>query len=74
MRGVSGISPALFAYMRMRCSANALKPDVRVAGELRDLGFRVPGNGQSVFVSRAAAAELQMSLLCLDQLLWGREV
>lgn len=36
---VPGIGPALFAYIRMRCGANALKPDVRVKDALRGLGF-----------------------------------
>jgi len=72
--GVSGIGPALFAYMRMRCGADALKPDLRVVGGLRSLGFDVPGDEHSVLiVARAAAAELGVSLLVLDQLLWGRD-
>jgi hypothetical protein len=72
--GVSGIGPALFAYMRMRCGADALKPDLRVAGSLRELGFEVPGDEHSILVvARAAAAELGVSLLVLDQLLWGRD-
>lgn len=72
--GVSGIGPALFTYMRMRCGADALKPDLRVAGSLRELGFDVPGDEHSVLVvARAAAAELDVSLLVLDQLLWGRD-
>jgi hypothetical protein len=72
--GVSGIGPALFAYMRMRCGSDALKPDLRVAGTLRELGFEVPGDEHSILVvARAAAAELGVSLLVLDQLLWGRD-
>lgn len=72
--GVSGIGPALFAYMRMRCGADALKPDLRVARALRDLGFDVPGDGHSVMVvARAAASEIDVDLLVLDQLLWSRE-
>jgi hypothetical protein len=72
--GVSGIGPALFAYMRMRCGADALKPDLRVARALRDLGFDVPGDEHSIIVTaRAAAAELDVSLLVLDQMLWGRD-
>jgi hypothetical protein len=39
---VTGIGPALFAYLRMRSGANALKPDLRVARALRKLGFYVP--------------------------------
>ena len=69
-----GIGPALFAYMRMRCGADALKPDLRVAAALRELGFGVPGDEHSILViARAAAAELDVSLLVLDQLLWGRD-
>lgn len=70
---VSGIGPALFAYMRMRCGANALKPDVRVTKALRKLGFGVPGDGHSVMVvAQAAAAEVGLDLFSLDQLLWSR--
>ena len=32
---VNGIGPALFAYLRMRSGADALKPDLRVARALR---------------------------------------
>lgn len=72
--GVPGIGPALFAYMRMRCGADALKPDLRVAAALRELGFGVPGDEHSILViARAAAAELGVSLLVLDQLLWRRD-
>ena len=71
--GVSGVGTALFAYMRMRCGADALKPDVRVAKALRSLGFDVPGDEHSILtVARAAAAEIDADLLYLDQLLWGR--
>lgn len=68
---VSGIGPALFAYMRMRCGANALKPDLRVVAALRQLGFALPGDPHSVLViARGAAAEVDLDLLSLDQLLW----
>lgn len=68
---VSGIGAALFAYMRMRCGANALKPDVRVAKALRGLGFTTPGDAHSVItVAQGAAAEIDLDLLSLDQLLW----
>jgi hypothetical protein len=71
---VSGIGPALFAYLRMRCGADALKPDVRVAKALRGLGFTVPGDNHSIMVlARAAAAEINFPLLSLDQLLWNRQ-
>lgn len=69
---VSGIGPALFAYMRMRCGANALKPDVRVAEALRGLGFTTPGDAHSVItIAQGAAAEIDLDLLSLDQLLWS---
>jgi hypothetical protein len=69
--GVSGIGLALFAYMRMRSGAKALKPDRRVRAELRHLGFRVPvGDHAILVVAKAAAAELGVDLLVLDQLLW----
>ena len=72
--GVPGIGPALFAYMRMRCGADALKPDLRVADALRNLGFESAGDPHSILVvARAAATELGVSLLVLDQLLWGRD-
>jgi hypothetical protein len=69
--GVSGIGLALFAYMRMRCGAKALKPDGRVRRELRRLGFQVPAGEHAILVvAKAAAAELAVDLLVLDQLLW----
>jgi hypothetical protein len=72
--GVSGIGPALFAYMRMRCGGKALKPDVRVGHELRRLGFQVPAGEHAILVvAKAAAAELAVDLLVLDQLLWWAE-
>jgi hypothetical protein len=71
--GVAGIGPALFAYMRMRCGANALKPDVRVGRELRRLGFEVPADNHAILVVAKAAAELAVDALVLDQLLWWAE-
>lgn len=42
---VSGIALfALFAYMRMRSGADALKPDVRVRSHLARLGFPAPAS------------------------------
>jgi hypothetical protein len=72
--GVSGIGPALFALMRMHCGGNAIKPDLRVRRELRHLGFMVPGGEHAILVvAKAAAAELGVDLLVLDQLLWWAE-
>lgn len=71
---VSGIGPALFAYMRMRCGANALKPDVRVKEALQGLGLTTPGDAHSIItIAQGAAAEVGLDLLSLDQLLWMRE-
>jgi hypothetical protein len=68
---VSGIGPALFAYLRMRSGADALKPDLRVARALRMLGFHVPADEHTILVlAHAAADETDISLLVLDQLLW----
>lgn len=67
---VPGIGPALFAYMRMRSGASAIKPDVRVRRGLGRLGFEVPGGDHATLVVARAAAELGVSLLVLDQLLW----
>jgi hypothetical protein len=68
---VPGIGPALFAYLRMRSGADALKPDLRVARALRQLGFHVPvGEHAILVVAHAAAGEVGISLLVLDQLLW----
>lgn len=68
---IGGIGPALFAYARMRCGADALKPDLRVRAAFRRLGFTVPnGEHALLVVARAAADELGVSLLVLDQLLW----
>jgi hypothetical protein len=72
--GVSGIGPALFALMRMHCGGKALKPDVRVRRELRRLGFEVPAGEHAILVvAKAAAAELGVDVLILDQLLWWAE-
>ena len=70
---VKGIGPALFAYLRMRCGADALKPDLRVHCELIKLGFLVPRDEHALLVAtEAAASELGISRLVLDQLLWLR--
>ncbi len=68
---VKGIGLALFAYARMRSGADAIKPDVRVKKGLRSLGFSVPDDDHAVLlVATAAAEDIGMSRLVLDQLLW----
>jgi hypothetical protein len=71
---VRGIGPALFAYLRMRSGGDALKPDVRVRRRLDALGFDPPREEHALLVlARAAAAEIGVTLLELDQLLWLSE-
>jgi hypothetical protein len=66
-----GIGPALFAYLRMRAGADALKPDLRVHTAFRALGYKVPNDPHAMLmVGRGAAEELGIGLLVLDQLLW----
>lgn len=68
---VKGIGLALFAYMRMRSGADAIKPDSRVKSAMASLGFVVPDDDHAVLIlARAAAQEIGVSRLVLDQLLW----
>lgn len=69
---VRGIGLALFHYMRMRAGGDTMKPDSRTRKALRDHGFPI-GNGrpETVYlVAAAAASELGVTMLELDQLLW----
>lgn len=69
--GVNGIGVALFAYLRMLSGADALKPDVRVHDALNGLGFRVPREEHAILVvAHAAAEEVGVTRLVLDQMLW----
>ena len=66
-----GIGPALFAYLRMRAGADALKPDQRVHAAFQAVGYKVPNDPHAILmVARGAADELGIGLLVLDQLLW----
>jgi hypothetical protein len=68
---VSGVGPALFAYLRMRSGADGLKPDGRVRLQLRQAGFVVPVDPVSMLVlAEAVAEQLDLTRLALDQLLW----
>lgn len=68
---VKGIGVALFGYLRMRSGGDGIKPDLRVRRALADLGFEPPlGEVALLRTATAAAAELGISLLELDQLLW----
>ena len=69
---IKGIGVATFAYLRMRCGADAIKPDVRVRAGLGSLLFPL-GDGSDLAllcVAGAAAVELGVTRLQLDQLLW----
>ena len=70
--GTKGIGVALFAYLRMRCFADAIKVDSRVKAVMGSLLFPLAdGSDMSVLcVCGAAATELGVSRLQLDQLLW----
>ncbi len=71
---VKGIGPALWSYMRMRSGADAIKVDVRVKKALRRLEFAVPADDHAVLIiAKAAAEEVGVSRLVLDQLLWAME-
>ncbi|WP_172651306.1 hypothetical protein [Rhodococcus opacus] len=71
---VKGIGPALFAYLRMRSGADALKVDVRVKKSLKRLGFTVPADDHAVMIIvKAVAEEVDLPVLALDQLLWHME-
>lgn len=68
---VRGMGPALLAYLRMRCGADAVKPDLRVRDGLNRLGFQVPSDVHAILVvAHAAADALDVPRLVLDQLLW----
>lgn len=68
---VPGIGIALFAYLRMRSGADAFKPDVRIRKHLGRLRFPIPaGEAALLLVGEAAAEELAIRRLELDQLLW----
>jgi hypothetical protein len=68
---VSGIGVALFAYLRMRSGADAIKPDLRVRRNLNRMGFNVPpGENALLLLAEGAAEELGVTRLALDQVLW----
>lgn len=69
---VTGIGPALFAYMRLRCGADTIKPDLRVQRALRATGLRVPTSHAAIVLSHALAADLGIRTCELDKLLWMR--
>jgi len=71
---INGIGPALLEYLRMRSGGDSLKVDVRVIEALGRAGVPVDSlTPKGVYeVSHLIATNLEISMLELDQLLWGR--
>ena len=70
---VKGIGTALFAYMRMRAGADAIKADVWVARVLEEHGATFKKATDVIEVTRyaeAVAEAMGVSRLVLDQMLW----
>ena len=70
---VKKIGPALFAYLRMRAGADAIKADVWVARVLEEHGATFNKATDVIEVTRyaeAVAEAMRISRLVLDQMLW----
>ena len=73
---VKKIGPALFAYLRMRAGADAIKADVWVARVLEEHGATFKKATDVIEVTRYAeevAEAMGVSRLVLDQMLWRGE-
>ena len=73
---VKRVGPALFAYLRMRAGADAIKADVWVARVLQQHGAKFKKETDVIEVTRVAeavAAATGLSRLTLDQMLWRGE-
>ena len=73
---VKKIGPALFAYLRMRAGADAIKADVWVARVLEEHGATFKKATDVIEVTRyaeAVAEAMGVSRLVLDQMLWRGE-
>ena len=73
---VKRVGPALFAYLRMRAGADAIKADVWVARVLQQHGAKFKKVTDVIEVTRVAeavAAAAGLSRLTLDQMLWRGE-
>jgi hypothetical protein len=71
---VKGMGFTLYRYLRMRCGADDVKPDRRVAGGLHACGFPFFSSPEHIYVlALAAAFEAGLRPLVLDQLLWSNE-
>jgi hypothetical protein len=74
--GVKGIGIALYAYLRMRSGADAIKPDVWIARLLQEYGatIRDPKDALEVMECAEQTARVAgISRLTLDQMLWRGE-
>ena len=74
--GVKGIGIALYAYLRMRSGADAIKPDVWVARLLMEYGATIRDPKDALEVMQCAeqvAVAAGISRLTLDQMLWRGE-
>jgi hypothetical protein len=74
--GVKGIGIALYAYLRMRSGADAIKPDVWVARLLQQYGATIRDPKDALEVMQCAeqvALAAKISRLTLDQMLWRGE-
>jgi hypothetical protein len=70
---VKGIGTALFAYMRMRAGADAIKADVWIARKLEEFGAEFEKSTDVVEVTKVAEAvakAAKLPRLVLDQMLW----
>jgi hypothetical protein len=74
--GVKGIGIALYAYLRMRSGADAIKPDVWIARLLQQYGATIRNPKDALEVMQCAeqvALAAKVSRLTLDQMLWRGE-
>jgi hypothetical protein len=74
--GVRGIGIALYAYLRMRSGADAIKPDVWIARLLQQYGATIRNPKDALEVMQCAeqvALGAKISRLTLDQMLWRGE-
>ena len=74
--GVKGIGIALYAYLRMRSGADAIKPDVWIARLLKQYGAEIRDPEDALEVMQCAeqvALAAKVSRLTLDQMLWRGE-
>ena len=73
---VKGIGTALFAYLRMRAGADAIKADVWIARKLEEFGAEFKKSTDVVEVTKVAEAvakAAKLPRLVLDQMLWRGE-